>query len=101
MPKVVCERFRRDNATFPKLVWELEDTLSEDLLRAFEHDWPDDIQSRQYVGGRTHRNFTRDGKHRLHRFVREYATLDELVDVIRLLRALRDYLRLQADHIIC
>ena len=42
-----------------------------------------------------HRDLTRDGKARLHRFVKQHAVRDDLGGVIDVLKAVRFYLRLK------
>lgn len=98
---VLRRRFETDNARFKGLDWEIEDYLSERLLSAFENAKPTAVQSVREVGSRKHRDFTRDGKYELHKFVGANARLDDLMEVVKLIRALRDYLRLKVDHILC
>lgn len=94
-------RFENQNSAFKGCDWEIEDFLSERLLVAFESARPSAIQGTRECGGRKHREFTRDGKFELHRFARDNCTLDDLIEVVRLIRALRDYNRLQIDHVRC
>lgn len=47
------------------------------------------------AGGKTHRDYTSDGKARLHRFIREHAIRDDLKQVIDVVRSLRSYLGLR------
>jgi hypothetical protein len=100
-PDVVRTRFERDNVSFRRLDWEVEDLLSQGLLDAFEVEYPTAVRRTVPCADRTHRDFTRDGKHHLHLFARDHAMLDDVTEVVRLLRALRDYLRLHVDHIVC
>ncbi|MGE8328668.1 hypothetical protein [Pseudomonas urmiensis] len=93
-------RFERDNSNYRNLDWEIEDLISEDLLLAFEAEAPGDVSRKPDIGGLTHRNFTRDGKYKLLKFIETYATLKDLSKVIALIKALRDYCHLQHDHII-
>jgi hypothetical protein len=90
-----------ENAQFKGLDWEIEDLLSERMLLKFESQHGDAIERVQECGGRKHRDFTRDGKARLHKFMSENASLDDLLEVVKLIRALRGYLRLKANHIVC
>ena len=99
--KTLQQRFEKHNAAFKGLDWEVEDLLSEDLLSAFEAEQPTAVQTVLELGGRKHREFTRDGKYRLHEFAKNHAIIDDVIEIIKLIRALRDYLRLQADHIQC
>ena len=94
-PGSVRRAFERENAPFNQLDWELEDLLPEDFIDAFLTDHPRTMMSSRSVEGETHREWTRDGKARLHRFVKEHALHSDLRRVIDVLKALRFYLRLQ------
>jgi hypothetical protein len=94
-------RFADENASFGRLDWEVEDLVSERLLTDFEAVHPGAVMHRFGGGGRTHREFTREGKFRLHEFVRKHARLEDVIEVVKLIRALRDYHRLAIDHIAC
>ena len=98
---VLRQRFYTDNAKYRGLDWEVEDLLSERVLLAFEDDDPMAVQDVHECGDRKHREFTRDGKYRLHKFVKNYAALEDVMEVVKLIRALRGYLNLQVDHISC
>jgi hypothetical protein len=94
-------RFERQNAAFRGLDWEIEDLLSERLLDGFQAVRPDAIQRIRECGGRKHRDLTREGKRRLHEYVEEYALLEDLVEIVRLVRALRDYVGVRNHDIVC
>ena len=98
---VLRQRFETENAPYKGLDWEIEDLLSERLLLAFEDERPSAVEDVHECGDRTHREFTRDGKYRLHQFVTANATLEDMMEVVKLIRALRDYHRLQVNHIVC
>ncbi len=97
---VLRRRFETDNAQFKGLDWEVEDLLSERILLAFEKALPTAVQDMHERGGRKHREFARDGKYQLHKFVKTHAVLEDVIEVVKLIRALRDYFRLQVDHIL-
>ncbi len=94
-------RFETCNAPFKGLDWEVEDLLSEELLLAFEQKFPSSIDGVRKLNGRKHREFTRAGKKALHCFVKTEAKLEDLTEVVKLIRALHDYFRLRMDHILC
>jgi hypothetical protein len=94
-------RFESDNSQFRGLDWEVEDFLSERLFATFKQINPAAVIAVQERGGRAHYELTRDGKYQLHQFVRSEATLEDVVEIVRLIRALRDYFRLNVDHIVC
>lgn len=89
------------NAPYQKLDWEIEDLLSERLLQAFEALHPDAVEDIQECDQKKHWEFNRDGKMLLHNFVQKSATLEDLVEVVKLIKALRDYFLLKIDHIKC
>ena len=92
-------RFEKDNSSFKKLDWEIEDLLSERLIKEFEDNYPEAVLDEYSYGGRKHRELTRPGKTLLHQFVKERARLEDLIEVVKLIRALRDYHRLPIGHI--
>ena len=86
--------FERENAAYAGLDWELEDLLPRGFVDAFLVDNPAVMSRAAECAGRIHRDLTRDGKARLHRFTKEYAMRDDLKNVMEVLRALRRYLGL-------
>lgn len=98
--RTVQQRFERDNEPYKDLDWEMEDLINPSFLDLFEDEFPTAVSHRITILDRTHRDFTEQGKRDLIKFVKDHATLDELWDVIRLIRALRDYGHLRSDHII-
>jgi hypothetical protein len=95
------QRFETENAAFSGLDWEIEDLLSDRLLSAFQKAEPTKILNARELGGRKHRDFTSAGKFQLREFAKKHASLEDCADVIRLIRALRDYHCLPIDHIRC
>lgn len=96
---VVRQRALNLNKDYLHLNWEIEDLVSQDIHQLFESAYPHEILRSQTVSGRTHRDLTWSGKLKLRRCVREYAELKDLHEIIILIRALRNYLRLQMDHL--
>lgn len=93
-------RIETENAPFKGLDWEIEDLLSERILSDFEAKHTNAIQNIRECNGRKHRDFSPDGKMQLRKFLGG-ASLEDVIEVVKLIRALRDYLRLKADHIVC
>jgi hypothetical protein len=96
---IVKQRASDLNKGYQHLDWEIEDLVSPEIYRVFDADYPHEIIRTNTVGGKTHRDLTWTGKVKLQDCVREYAELDHVLDVILLIRALRNYLRLRMDHI--
>ncbi|MBN1584708.1 MAG: hypothetical protein JXA89_28635 [Anaerolineae bacterium] len=84
--------FQTENAKYDNLEWELEDLLPETLTSAFLEKHPNAVRCSRSMHGKVHRDWTPDGKARLHRFVRENAIHVDLITVIGSLQALRHYL---------
>ena len=82
------------NSSFGGLDWEIEDLISEKLLWSFEDNHPEAVVRKTERGGLTHWDFTRAGKRELVRFVKRNAVLSDLMEIVRLVCALRDYLGL-------
>ncbi|CAM4255704.1 hypothetical protein [Palleronia rufa] len=87
----------RDNRPFEGLDHEIEDLLSEDLLREFEHANPGVVTSRRERAGRVHRDLTPEGKRLLRDHAKREALMEDLLDLVRLLCTLRAYLGLPFD----
>ena len=94
-PGTVGKAFERANARYKGLEWELEDLLPQEFFDAFLCDYPEAVARSTSIEGKVHRDLTRDGKARLHRFVKQYAVRDDLGGVIDVLKAVRFYLRLK------
>jgi hypothetical protein len=97
----LTNQFAAENAEFGGLTWELEDLICNEFLTDFEVHYPHAVAMKRDVAGRTHWEFTRPGKFQLHQFVAQRATLDDLIGVVRVIRALRSYLGLRYDDITC
>lgn len=93
-PTSLKRRFEGANAAFRGLDWELEDLLPASLFEAFSDEYPTAIVRSATVGGEVHHDFSRDGKARFHRFVRDNAMRSDLIRVVGALKAMRSYLGL-------
>jgi len=91
-PKTLEKTFDRLNADYKGLDWELEDLLPEAFIEAFLADHPGAVHREIEIGGKIHRDFTPDGKARLHRYIRDNAIREDLVAVVDVMKALRFYL---------
>ena len=91
-PTSLQKRFASENVSFKGLDWELEDLLPASLVDAFVDENHAAVVRSATVGGKIHRDFSRDGKARLHRFVKDNAIQPDLIGVVEALKAIRSYL---------
>jgi len=96
-PTVLERSFRDANAEFKNIEWELEDLLGSQLLSTFCEEYPNAISRECRAGDTVHRDFTRDGKARLHRFAKEHAIRRDLAKVAGVLKSFRRYFGLKED----
>ena len=90
-PRTLERTFRERNGLYGTLDWELEDLVSADFAAVFEQEFPSAVIRMAEREGRVHRKYTRDGKARLHRYVRENAMREDVLAVIDVIRAVRFY----------
>jgi hypothetical protein len=90
-------RAEAQNGSCAGLDWEIEDYLPEDLIQGFCNSNPGALIRKQQMAGRVHREFSREGKGRLQRYVAEEALVEDMIELIRLICALRDYLGLEYE----
>jgi hypothetical protein len=88
-PTAISKMFEKQNSQFKGLDWEIEDLLSSDFIAAFLEDNISAIVRHNEIGGRMHRDFTRDGKAKLHRFTQQFAMLDDVLEVVQVIHSLR------------
>jgi len=95
-PSALGRAFDKQNEPHQKLDWEVEDLFGTAFLQAFIK--AEAIMPRKTfeIAGQIHREWSADGKARLHRFIRENAIHDDLSQVIEVIRILRTYLGLSA-----
>lgn len=91
-PTSLQRRFESENANFKGIDWELEDLLPASLIDAFVDEHHGAVARTSPMNGKIHRDFTRDGKAKLHRFVKDNALHADLIGVIEALKAIRSYL---------
>ena len=94
-PGTVQKTFERENLLYKGLEWELEDLLPQAFTDGFVADQPGAIIRNTVINGKTHRDFSRDGKARFHRFVKQHAIRQDLIGVADVLKTLRFYLGLK------
>ncbi|HBK05878.1 MAG TPA: hypothetical protein DDZ81_08420 [Acetobacteraceae bacterium] len=84
------------NLPYRTLDWEIEDALSPRLLNLFDHAYPGMITHRRRAGDKIHHELTTIGKTALHRLVRREAILEDLAQIVQIVRMIRSILGLQA-----
>nr|WP_294514828.1 hypothetical protein [uncultured Rhodopila sp.] len=87
------------NKNYLHLDWEIEDLVAPEIYRLFEAEHSHEIIKSKTIAGKTHRDLTWTGKFKLQQYVREYAELEDLLEFIVLISALRNHLRLRTDHL--
>lgn len=92
--KTLKKTFEKYNLNYSTLDWEIEDLLPDSFLSVFLNEFPDAVSKDKTIHDKIHRDFTRDGKAQLHKFIKENAILDDLKEIINLIKALRFYLGL-------
>ena len=98
-PTILEKRFREANEPYKNIEWELEDMLSVQILSAFFEEHPNSVTRESRAGDIVHRDLSRDGKARLHRFAKDNAIREDLVKLIGVLKAFRRYFGLEEDGI--
>lgn len=90
-------RAEAQNSSCEGLDWEIEDFLSEDLIREFCDVHPRALIQKQKMAGRVHHEFSRDGKGQLQAYAAKEALVEDMIEVIHLICALREYLGLEYE----
>jgi hypothetical protein len=89
-------RAEAQNGSCAELDWEIEDFLPEDLIQGFRNLQPGAVIREHKMAGRVHRELSKRGKGQLQAYVQQEALVEDMIEVVRLICALRDYLGL--DH---
>jgi hypothetical protein len=93
-PKTLQKAFENQNNDYKGLNWELKDLLPDHFFDALVDEYPNAVVRTTRIADKVHRDLSPDGKARLHRLVKAYASKDYLAAVINVLRALRFYMAL-------
>jgi len=91
VPTTMQKTFERENANYKGLEWELEDLINQEFVEAFIAENHNSLKKITPVNGKVHRDFTPDGKAKLHRFIKNHAMRSDLIEVIHVLKAIRFY----------
>ncbi|MBN1667455.1 MAG: hypothetical protein JW862_10210, partial [Anaerolineales bacterium] len=95
-PEGLKNCFEESNKRYKGLDWELEDLLPEALTNAFFHDFPTAIIRKNRIEDKVHSDLTRDGKAKLHQFIRQNAIRSDLEAVISVLKVFWLYLGIKS-----
>ena len=93
-PKTLQRSFERLNEMFGNMFWEIEDLLPTGFVETFLDECPSALIGRKEVQGKVHWSLTKEGKARLHRFVRTHAVYDDLSAALVAIRSIRFLLNL-------
>ena len=88
-------RIEAQNRSCAGLDWEIEDFLPNHLVRSFCKSNPSALELERRLAGRVHRDFSKNGKRQLQDYVKREAVVEDMLEVVRLICALRDYLGLE------
>jgi hypothetical protein len=91
-PEGLRRRFESANERYNTLDWEVEDLLSETLKQGFLEEYPTSMRRWTSADDKIHRDWTDDGKARLHHFARLHAVHSDLTSIVDVLLALWAYL---------
>ncbi|MBI9147988.1 hypothetical protein JEV41_06550 [Pseudomonas aeruginosa] len=92
--KTVEAAFKKNNESYRGMDWEIEDLISEELALAFIEEFGEAVKTNIAKADKTHREFTKDGKAKFHRYIKENAIRQDLEEVLKLISALRYYFNL-------
>jgi hypothetical protein len=95
-PEALRSLIEKANTPYKGLDWEVEDLFPSSFLRAFEADHSNAVKRVATLGDKTHRDLSPDGKAKFHRFVKQYALLDDVQELLTTLRAVRNYVGLSS-----
>lgn len=94
--KTLQKSFENKNGHYKGMDWEIEDLLPEHFFAAFLEEHPTAMLKEIKKHDKIHRDLTRDGKARLHQYIRENAIHEDLEELIKVIQALRFLLGLQS-----
>lgn len=97
-PRRLVDIIKNANAAWHDLDCEIEDLLSKEILDVFVEDNPGAVQRQPVLAnGCHHFDFTTSGKSALCRWVPTVANLNDVTQIVELLKSLRYYLGLKAE----
>ena len=97
-PAQLTKYITEANAEWNQLDCEIEDLLPSELLQLFLEEYPNSLCSQtKAIGIAHHYEMNFDAKSNLLRFVKEYASLEDLQDMVDVLKTMRYLLRLEPE----
>lgn len=93
-PTALQRNFEKQNEPYKGLDWELEDLIGDSLIELFLDEYPMALVREKTAENMVHRDLSRDGKSQLIKFCKENADLENMMDLVGVLHALRHYLNL-------
>ena len=91
-PNSIKRAFEKENVLYKGLKWEVEDLLPKEFIEAFVVEYPLSLIKSEVMDGRTHREFTINGKSQLHHYIKQNAIGADLLGVVEVLKCMRHYL---------
>ncbi|MDD2467978.1 MAG: hypothetical protein PHI97_28705 [Desulfobulbus sp.] len=99
-PNALAKQIEKHNKDWKGLDCEIEDLLGDELVELFLDENPNAFKSKPVeLNGRCHYEWTDNAKGKLYNFTKEYASLNDIVKLVEILKSLRFYLGLPADGI--
>lgn len=93
------DELKKVNREWHNMDCEIEDLIGGEFLRVFCDEHPGALRCPAVINGDGHhREWTDDGKAKLHRFVRDHALLEDLAELVRLLKYVRWIFDLPNGH---
>ncbi|WP_122602778.1 hypothetical protein [Pseudomonas viridiflava] len=94
--KTVETAFNKQNEPYRGMDWEIEDLISEEFVLAFIEEFEGAVKINIIKEDKIHREFTKDGKAKFLRYIKDNAMRQDLEEVLKLIAALRCYFNLPA-----
>lgn len=97
-PSVLTRHINEENVLWKDLDCEIEDLLAQNLIDAFLEEMPDALKKPcKEISNRRHSEYSDQAKSNLIRFVERNAILDDVEEIVEVLKSLRFYLGLDPD----
>lgn len=99
-PNALTSQIEKYNEDWKGLDCEIEDLLGQDLIELFLEENPNSLRRDPIVmNGRCHYEWTDNAKGKIFNFTKQYASLNDITELVEILKSLRFYLGLPAEGI--